>query len=174
MIDTPRVVDAEARMTAVVRLTIPRDQIQAVMGPAIGEVMATLAARGIAPAGPVFSRHFRMDPAVFDFEVGVPVDSPVSPAGRVIASSLPAARVARTVYHGPNEGLGPAWGEFDAWVSANGHAPAAGLWEYYAAGPESGPDPATWRTELNRPRKQVPLGGPPVPRGPASPSAKIR
>jgi len=25
------------------------------------------------------------------------------------------------------------------------------LWEVYVAGPESGPDPATWRTELNRP-----------------------
>ncbi len=25
------------------------------------------------------------------------------------------------------------------------------LWECYAAGPESGPDPAKWRTELNRP-----------------------
>jgi hypothetical protein len=32
-----------------------------------------------------------------------------------------------------------------------GLEPAAELWEIYAAGPESGSDPAGWRTELNRP-----------------------
>ncbi len=56
-----------------------------------------------------------------------------------------------TVYHGPYEGLGPAWAEFDAWIAAERHAPASDLWECYVAGPESNPDPATWRTELNRP-----------------------
>ena len=32
-----------------------------------------------------------------------------------------------------------------------GPAIAPDLWECYVAGPESNPDPATWRTELNRP-----------------------
>jgi effector-binding domain-containing protein len=59
--------------------------------------------------------------------------------------------VARTVYHGSYEGLGTAWGEFDAWVKAQGHTPAQNLWECYVAGPETGPDPRNWRTELNRP-----------------------
>ena len=36
-------------------------------------------------------------------------------------------------------------------VAAGGHTPAPDLWECYVAGPESGPDPAAWRTELNRP-----------------------
>jgi effector-binding domain-containing protein len=60
-------------------------------------------------------------------------------------------KVARTVYHGPYEGLGDAWGEFMEWIEANGHTPAPDLWECYTAGPESNPDPAAWRTELNRP-----------------------
>jgi effector-binding domain-containing protein len=59
--------------------------------------------------------------------------------------------VARVVYRGPYEGLGAAWGEFDAWIAANGHKPGTDLWECYVAGPESSPDPAAWRTELNRP-----------------------
>jgi effector-binding domain-containing protein len=88
---------------------------------------------------------------VFDFEIGVPVKTPVSPVGRVQAGQLPAATVARTVYQGPYEGLGSAWEEFVAWIAAEGHTPAADLWECYVAGPESNPDPATWRTELNRP-----------------------
>ena len=37
-----------------------------------------------------------------------------------------------------------------AWEGA-GLKPATELWEIYAAGPESGSDPAAWRTELNRP-----------------------
>lgn len=151
MIDDPRIVQTEQRPTAVIRFTIPRAEIQNVMGPAIGEVMAAVAAQGVAPAGPVFSRHFRMDPEIFDFEVGVPVAAPVAAAGRVVASELPAATVARTNYRGGYEGLGAAWCEFGAWIEANAHTPAEELWEYYAAGPESSPDPSNWRTELNRP-----------------------
>jgi len=31
------------------------------------------------------------------------------------------------------------------------YQPAGGIWERYVYGPESNPDPATWRTELNQP-----------------------
>jgi effector-binding domain-containing protein len=151
MIDTPQIVQTSEQLAAVIHLTIPRAEIQNAMGPAIGEVMAAVAAQGIAPVGPVFSHHFRMDPGTFDFEVGVPVATPVAPTGRVKPGRLPAAKVARTVYEGPYEGLGPAWGEFGAWIAAAGHQPAPNLWEFYVAGPESSPDPAQWRTELNRP-----------------------
>jgi effector-binding domain-containing protein len=151
VIDTPRIVQTSAQLVAVIRLTVPREEIRNVMGPAIGEVLAAVGAQGVGPAGPVFSHHFRMDPAVFDFEVGVPVTSPVSAEGRVTAGVLPAATVARTVYRGAYEGLGSAWGELDAWVTRENLSAAPDLWECYVAGPESGPDPSTWRTELNRP-----------------------
>ena len=85
MIEPVQVVEAAARATAVIHLVVPRAEIQHVMGPAIGEVFSTLAAQGVTPAGPVFSYHPRIDPDVFDFEVGVPVAAPVTPAGRVIA-----------------------------------------------------------------------------------------
>jgi effector-binding domain-containing protein len=57
----------------------------------------------------------------------------------------------RTVYHGGYEGLPSAWAEFDAWIASEGLAIGPDLWEVYVTGPESGPDPAIWRTELNRP-----------------------
>ena len=151
MLDEPRIVRTDPKLTAVIRLTIPRERIREVMGPAIGEVMATVAAQNIAPGGPVFSHHFKLDPDTFDFEVGVPVVSPVSASGRVKPGELREATVARTVYHGPYEGLGGAWGEFEAWLREHGHAPAEDLWECYVAGPESSSNPAEWRTELNRP-----------------------
>ena len=151
MLDRPGITQTVAQTTAIIRLVIPRADIQKVMGPGIAELMAAVAAQGIAPAGPIFSHHFRMDPEIFDFEIGVPVAAPISAAGRVKPGQLPAATVARTVYHGPYEGLSSAWGEFTDWIAAAGHTPAADLWECYVSGPESGPDPATWCTELNRP-----------------------
>ncbi len=151
MIDTPEVVQSDTQLAAVIRLTIPREEIRNAMGPAIGEVIAAVTAQGIGPAGPVFSHHFRMDPKVFDFEVGVPVRTAVAATGRVIAGTLPSARVARTVFHGSYEGLGAAWAEFGAWITTRGHTPATDMWESYLAGPESSPDPAKWRTQLNRP-----------------------
>jgi effector-binding domain-containing protein len=151
MIDTPHITQIDARLTAVIHLTIPREEIQNVMGPGIGEVMAAVAAQGLAPTGPLFSHHLRMDPGTFDFEIGVPVGAPAAAAGRVTAGHWPAMKVARTVFHGAYDGLGAAWGELDAWIIANGHEPGPDLWECYVSGPETDPDPATWRTELDRP-----------------------
>lgn len=151
MIDQPEIVQSQLQPTAVIRLTVPRSEIRKVMGPAIAEVMAAVGAQRVGPAGPVYSHHFKMDPNTFDLEVGVPVSGPIKPTGRVAASQLPAATVARTIYRGPYEGLGAAWGEFGHWVTSQGHKPAANLWERYVSGPESGPDPANWQTELNQP-----------------------
>jgi effector-binding domain-containing protein len=151
MIETPSLRNVEAQTTAVIRLTIPRSEIQKVMEPAIREVIETLTGQGIAPAGPVFSQHFRLEPEIFDFEVGVPVTKPVAPAGRVVAGRMPACRVAQTVHHGPYEELGAAWGEFMQWLQKEGLARQGMLWERYVTGPETTPDPAGWRTELNVP-----------------------
>jgi effector-binding domain-containing protein len=151
MIQPPSITHSPAQPAAVIRLTIPRAQIGSVMGPAHAELMSTLAAQGVTPAGPWFARHLRMHPDVFDFEVGVPVAAPIVDTGRVSAGELPAATVARTTLHGGYEGLHAAWGQLDAWVRAEGRTPAADLWERYVAGPESSADPAAWRTELNRP-----------------------
>ena len=150
MLDEPQILRTDARETAIIRFQIPKDQIQKVMGPGMAELREAVAAQGIA-AGPIFSHHFRIDPAVWDFEIGVQVSKPVTPVGRVEPGRLPATTVARTVYHGNYDGLGSAWGEFDAWVAANGHTPGPDLWECYVVGPEASPDPANWRTQLNRP-----------------------
>jgi len=151
MIDTPEIAKTSRQSAATIRLTIQREDIQRVMGPAIKEVFAAIAAQGIKPAGPVFSHHFRMEPGMFDFAVGVPVNQPVAAAGRVVPGELPASTVLRTVYHGGYEGLGAAWGEFDSWIANHGYSVAGDLWECYVTGPESGPDSSGWRTELNRP-----------------------
>ena len=151
MLDTPQILQIARQLTAVIHLTVPREEIRRVMGPGLTELRNALAAQGVTPTGAWFTHHLRMDPAVFDFEIGLPVPVVVAAAGRVKAGYLPAATVARTVYRGPYEGLANAWGEFEAWIAANGHTPCPDVWECYVAGPEASPDSADYRTELNHP-----------------------
>ncbi len=121
------------------------------MGPTIQEVYAAIAAQGIAPAGPWFTHHLRRPTDSFDFEVSVPVSTPITPAGRVQPSEWPAMRVVRTVYHGGYEGLGEAWGEFLEWIEKEGLKTTDDLWESYLVGPEAGDDSSIYRTQLNKP-----------------------
>ena len=153
MIATPEILHTEAHEAAVIHLKIPRVEMMKQFGPAVGELFAELSAQGVEPTSPVFAHHLAMSAEFFDFELGVRVAAPVKAAGRMKPGELPSARVARTVYTGPYEGLPCAWGDFMTWMSANGHAPAADLWEIYAVGPQSTPDPTQWQTELYRPLK---------------------
>ena len=151
MLDPPTLVKSPEQLTAYMHFEIPREEIQVVMGPALHELRRTVAAQGIAVLGPWFTRHLRMPPEIFDFEICLPVASPVEPTKRVRAGRLAEANVARSVYQGPYEGLGAAWAELMSWIAANGLKAREDLWERYIAGPEENPDPASFRTELNRP-----------------------
>lgn len=115
--------------------------------------MSTLAAQGVEPIGAAFAHHLKMSPDIFDFELGVKIAAPIEANGRVKPGTLPAARIARTIYSGPYEGLPSAWGEFDRWIKANGYKQGEDLWELYSVGPQSTPDSANWRAGLNRPLK---------------------
>ena len=152
MLDTPRIIQTTPQLYAYLHLSdVTWDAIGTVMGPGLNEVHAALKAQGIEPAGPWFTHHLRRPTDTFDFEICVPVGVEIVPEGRVKPGVWPAMTVARTVYSGPYEGLGEAWGEFIDWIETQGREPAPDLWERYLAGPEAGCDAALWRTELNRP-----------------------
>lgn len=149
MIEPPELVDAPAQTIAFIPIVVPRERIREVMEPGIKALVAAIAAQGQEPAGPLCTRHVRIDPSVFDFEICFPVARPIRASGRVRPGSIAAARVARTVYHGPYEGLGEAWAEFRRWLADAGLSLRGEILERYLTGPESTPDPARWRTELN-------------------------
>jgi effector-binding domain-containing protein len=145
------IADSPAQHTAVIRLMVPAEEIQLVMGPAIHEVFAALASQAIAPVDALFCRHFRNPSETFDFEVGVPTARALKTQGRVLPSTMPAVRVVQTVYVGGYHGLGRAWGLFDEAIDIGGYTVGPMLWERYIQGPESGTDETMFRTELNRP-----------------------
>jgi effector-binding domain-containing protein len=153
VLDTPQIVQTTAQTAAVIHLSVPRGDMMKVFGLAVGELMAALAEQGIKPEGAIFAHHLKMSADNFDFELGLRVSTPIKAIGRVKPGELPAAKVARTVYSGPYEGLPAAWSEFNKWIKANGYDQADDLWELYSIGPQSTPDPEGWRTELNRPLK---------------------
>ena len=151
MLVTPQFIQTDEQLTAVIHLTVPRAEISHVMGPVITEIMSSIAAQGATITGPCFSYHQKRPTDIFDFEVGFPASQPITAAGRVKMSKLPAVKVVRTIYQGGYEGLGAAWGEFCQWIEAERLNVQESLWECYLTDPESNPDTDTWRTELNRP-----------------------
>ncbi len=144
------VVDVPAQTTAVIRLRIPCEDCPQHFDPAVQELFAELGRQGIAPVGPLFDHHFTMLDTHFDFEIGVPTSEPVKPNGRVLPSTRPAIRAAKAVLVGSYEQLPEAWPQFLKWIAEQGFETVTDFWQLFAKGPESGPDPASWRTELIR------------------------
>jgi effector-binding domain-containing protein len=147
MIETPKVIQTEARLVAAIPIQCNSAEIRTVMGPGISELRSTLEEQGIQATGAWLGHHFRMPTDTFDFEIAIPVAQKCAPAGRVKMSVLPAGKVAQTVYHGGYEGLGNAWGEFIAWAKQNDLKFSGEFWEQYTVGPEAG-DATSFRTTL--------------------------
>jgi len=151
MIEKPEIVHTSDQATAFIHLSVPREKVMELMGPAVAEVLAAVQAQGIRPSGPWFTHHLKRPTHVFDMEVCVPVSKAFTTAGRVKAGKIAAVKVARAVYHGPYDGLGAAWGEFITWIEAEKLKTRTDLWECYTVGPNSTSDPDEYRTELNMP-----------------------
>ena len=120
---------------------------------ALGELHATLAARGVPGGGPaggvysdeVFTQH-RGQVTVF-----VPCAGPVRPTGRVISTLIPAAELAVIEHRGPPAEVDRAYGVLAAYVARHALAVAGPIREYYLVGQHDTPDTAQWRTEIGWP-----------------------
>ncbi|MCB9797222.1 MAG: SRPBCC domain-containing protein [Alphaproteobacteria bacterium] len=148
-IELPRVQELAAQPAAVIHLTVRPQDMERAMDPAVQELLAALGEQGLGPVGPMFTRHLRVTPGQFDFDLGFPASAPVTPTGRVQAGERPALRALSTVYRGPYEGLPKAWATLNAWARVEGLGLTGGVLEVYTRGPESSPDPADWQTELH-------------------------
>ncbi len=149
MITTPEIVTTTEVPAATIHLVIPGRDMPKYMDPAIQEIIQLLADQGLQPAGPMFSYHHRRPSDTFEFEIGFPVTKAITESGRVKNCKLPAERVVRSVYQGPNEGLAQAWPELQAWVREQGLAESGRFFERYLNNPDEVKDPKDYRTELN-------------------------
>ena len=136
---------------AKIHARVPSREIQTHMGALVAELVEELRKQDVRPAGPMFTHHFRPPDAFFDFEVCFPVAEPVRASGRMEPGTWPAMRVVRAVHEGSYAGLVAAWGELMDWAGRERLMTTKEAWERYLVGPDTEPDPARWRTELNRP-----------------------
>jgi effector-binding domain-containing protein len=137
------IAELPARPTAVVAATTTWDAFPRLWPILLDEVWAWLRANGINRGCRNLMLYLDDEPRV---EVGVLMLRPL-PAlrGRVVASSLPAGRVASTSHRGPYSELGAAHEAVLAWCRERGEIPAGPHWEVY--GPHRD-DPAELTTEV--------------------------
>ena len=137
-----QVTDVAARPTAVVAAATTWQEFPSLWKGLLDEVWACVSASGA-------SRRCRnlmlYKDDVPNVEVGVELLEPLRFGGRVVASTLPAGRVAMTVHRGPYGGLGAAHRATIEWCGAEGLALAGPRWEIYGHHRD---DPAQLETEV--------------------------
>lgn len=128
-------VDLEPQPVAVVCGHVAVSEIPGFLGEAFGEVIQTLSAQGLAPAGPPFGRFVPAGDG-FDVEAGFPVTGDVTPSGRVEPGELPGGSAARVMHKGGYGEVAAAYQAVAEWVQGHGYVATAPPWESYLDGPD--------------------------------------
>jgi DNA-binding transcriptional MerR regulator len=117
---------------------------------ALGELHATLDARGISPAGPAGGSYAT---GLFAEEKGeatvfVPVTAEIPLVGRVIPQVIPAAELAVIVHAGSHRDVDRSYGALAAYVAEHALQVDGPIREYYLVGRLDTQDENAWRTEI--------------------------
>ena len=117
---------------------------------ALGELYATLDARGVAasgPAGGIYATELfaeeRGEATVF-----VPTAAEVQRLGRVAPFTVPAAELAVITHAGSHADVDRAYGALATYVSSHALQVDGPIREYYLVGRHDTADEAAWRTEI--------------------------
>jgi effector-binding domain-containing protein len=145
----PELVTTEAVTTAAIRRTVPMSELVGFYDFAYRTLVDTLARQGIAPAGPAIGLYHGAPTETADVEAAFPTARPIEADGDVVASIVPAGRVARVVHRGAYDALGESWERLHSWAVAQGLQPGSVMWEVYVTEPSPDMDPAELRTELD-------------------------
>ncbi|MDX2970852.1 GyrI-like domain-containing protein [Kribbella solani] len=154
MPSTPEIVRIEARPYVALRGKVTMDGIGA-FAARLGEVVAWLAAREIAPNGAPFIKYDVVDmDAELVLETGFPVDDVHAGEGEIVTGVIPAGQYATLRHHGHPDGLLAANHDLQVWAAeqglqwdADGDRWAARL-EIYYSDPFEVPDLNEWETDL--------------------------
>jgi DNA-binding transcriptional MerR regulator len=148
-----------ATPAAAITETVERTDALAWFQGALGELGATLAARGVTPTGPaggIFSNE------LFTEERGratvfLPCERPPRPMGRVTDAVIPPAELATILHAGGHSDIDRAYGALAAYVIRHALAVDGPIREYYLVGPSETGDESLWRTEVGWPIFQTRL-----------------
>jgi effector-binding domain-containing protein len=145
--------EVKAQPVATIRVTIDAKDVSQTLAKIFPEVGSYCGSIGVAPAGPPFSRYHSITGDKIDLEAGMPVKTPITPKGRVLASELPGGKAAMTWHVGPYTTLPRTYDLLKAWMKEHSVEANGGFWEIYWTDPGLEPDPAKWRTQIYWPLK---------------------
>jgi effector-binding domain-containing protein len=141
-------VDETERPTAGLREEVPMAGLTDFFGRAFTQVARVLQAQGQGPAGPAFALYRGRPGPTVDVEAGFPVAGPLDLHEPVVAGRLPAGRCVEAVHEGSYDALEQTYVALEHWMDERGLEPSDEMWEEYLSGPDSDPDPSTWRTRV--------------------------
>jgi DNA-binding transcriptional MerR regulator len=139
-----------ATMAAAVSETVGTGDLLPWFQGALGELYATLDARGVAAAGPAGGIYAT---ALFAEERGeatvfVPTAAEVQGLGRVAPFTVPAAELAVITHAGSHADVDRSYGALAAYVSSHALQVDGPIREYYLVGRHDTADEGAWRTEI--------------------------
>lgn len=138
----------EARPIASIRVKSKSDAISKTLAECFPEIAKQIMKSGGTMAGPPLTRYHSVTADEVDIEVAIPVKSAITPDGRVLASELPAGKVATTWHLGIYQDLPKTHKRLEEWMTAQKLKSAGGFWEIYWTDPGIEKDPTKWRTQI--------------------------
>ncbi|WP_164737157.1 GyrI-like domain-containing protein [Georgenia sp. SYP-B2076] len=156
-----RIIELEEQVTAGVRQIARMDDLTTLFDAKFAEVAQALQASGVTPAGAPYARYRGRPSETVDVEIGFPVAEAFAATGDLVVDALPAVRAVETFHVGSYDKLHETYERVDSWIAEHQLQTLEDMWEVYESGPESDPDPATWRTRI-----LLPLTGPQVEKAP--------
>ncbi|HLV04781.1 MAG TPA: GyrI-like domain-containing protein [Actinomycetaceae bacterium] len=142
-------IDVEERPTVGVRRQVRMTDLSDFFARVFDDVAAQVERAGARIAGAPFARYRGVPTDVADVEAGFPLTEPWSGDGEdLVAGTLPAARAIEAIHQGGYDALPETYTQIEQWAVEHDVRTQADMWEVYEAGPQSDPDPATWRTRI--------------------------
>lgn len=146
--DAPELVKIVPSPAAVVRDTVPVNDLPSFFGRAFGAAAAAAAGQGLKLVGAPFAFYPSAPNDVVEVAAGFPVSAAVEPAGAVVPMELPGGRAATIVHVGPYDSMEETYEQIRVWMAGQGLTPADHVWEVYLSDPSTAPDPSAWRTQI--------------------------
>lgn len=128
-------VDRAEQPSLVVEARTPIAQLPTLIGSAFSKLGSCVANANLEPADIPYVRFIDMgDMDDLLVEVGFPLARPLPGADDVAAGRIPGGRYVTFMFLGPNEDMGPAYEEMEAWLAQRGLASSGQCIEQYYNG----------------------------------------
>ena len=118
------------------------------MGMMYNELLTFTKKSGLTAAGRPFAVFRKFDEQQALFEVGIPVDEPLSESGRIRNATMPGGKHATTDYVGSSDTLEEGHNAIQQWLVRYGRKIAGYPWEMYVTDLVSEPDPNKQLTRI--------------------------